>query len=1037
MNFLTVFVRPPGDLIYYILIMAVVLGCTLMTVGHHLWRGNRMTARLSIGAVGVLVAWLLLMAAAVFNVMGSGNGLSALQALEHAVTLLMLISLGWAFITSDSTALAHYGDRIAAGLSVGVLALWLLTGGAFIEALQMSGSPLVFVWLLAPIALLIGGVLVTTFYRDVIHDVPLKLVFAAVLLIGYTASFVQYTQGNVDSVLGAMRLGAMAGVCVALMLLYRTLMKRLVEQVRVLEQTALRPPIVSASAAAKDRPAPASGPRPVQSNERESMQLLHALGLMIEDARPSALPIQVVRAALEVLRADIGALIRVQDANYADIVIGFDRSRKRVVNGLALNLNDQPTLRNAIERLQQRPLFPDRNQAELDDLYSRLGVDQSGPTYFQPLSRDGQLSAVMMVGFPFSDRELTNPEIEMLKGLGVISAGLLALSDTAEDTRLLAEERAIQAMIQGVPLSQLSDEQILSARQSAMAELQKSRGDVDMLTRQVRQLEERISIERDRLAMTLADTDTDLSISQRVATVGQRQMMLREERDRLMERVRQMESALSGAGENGENSALQSLIVSLQRERDTLLSQRQRLESQLTTLQHAVSSPDKESTAAVIKSLDDDSDTLEAARDQMREKFALLQEQLSKFGVDSSPSGIAQLISQLYSERASLMGRITTLISEKDTLAQERGKLNQRLVNLRDSEQQINQLRRDINNVAADREAIIRQRDTLKAQRNELVERFEAVRKFRERVIERITMLESQLKQNQERFTHLATDGQLPAADNGAMVMELSKATSRIVELERELAALQGIKRKNGGKPLTAEETDMLVGLVQELRSPLTSMRGYIDLMLKETVGILGDMQRKFLQRVAVNVNRLGNMIEDIVRVSALDAGRVQLDHAPVDVVSVVEESVTEIMLPLREKGLEVTLDLPAEKAFLEGDREAFKQVVLQLLTNAYLVAPPHTVIDIQVQVGEFVDSAGGAAGIRLVVEDNGGGIADEDLPRVFLRRFEGENPLVAGLGDTGIGLSIARVLTEMQGGRISVASHGDKTRISVLFKIA
>ncbi|NOG49855.1 MAG: hypothetical protein HND48_10770 [Chloroflexi bacterium] len=122
---------------------------------------------------------------------------------------------------------------------------------------------------------------------------------------------------------------------------------------------------------------------------------------MIEDTHPSAVPGQVVRAALEMLRADIGALIRVQDANYADLVVVMDRARKKSEQGLAVSLAAQPTLKNAIERLQQRPLFPDRNQAELDDLYTRLGLDQtSGSAYFQPLTREGELAGRVDGGVP-------------------------------------------------------------------------------------------------------------------------------------------------------------------------------------------------------------------------------------------------------------------------------------------------------------------------------------------------------------------------------------------------------------------------------------------------------------------------------------------------------------------------------------------------------------------------------------------------------------------------------------------------------------
>jgi signal transduction histidine kinase len=268
------------------------------------------------------------------------------------------------------------------------------------------------------------------------------------------------------------------------------------------------------------------------------------------------------------------------------------------------------------------------------------------------------------------------------------------------------------------------------------------------------------------------------------------------------------------------------------------------------------------------------------------------------------------------------------------------------------------------------------------------------------------------------------------------MVFELSRAASRIVELERELSAMRfRMEAAGNGRDLSSEETDMLIGLAQELRTPITSMRGYIDLMLKESVGILGDMQRKFLQRVAVNASRLSNMIEDLVRVTALDAERVDLQRLDVDLVEVVEEAVTEVHTALREKGIELDLDLAGSVPSVVGDPDALKQVALQLLTNAYLVSPSGSVMRVAVSPHSF---EGGDrkqhSGALLVVEDHGSGIAPEDLPDVFQRRFTGENPLVPGLGDTGVGLAIAKALVEMHNGQIWVESQpGNGTRFNVL----
>src|SRR5690606_21354179 len=113
-----------------------------------------------------------------------------------------------------------------------------------------------------------------------------------------------------------------------------------------------------------------------------------------------------------------------------------------------------------------------------------------------------------------------------------------------------------------------------------------------------------------------------------------------------------------------------------------------------------------------------------------------------------------------------------------------------------------------------------RQRDLLRIQRDELVSRFEAVKKFRGRVVDRIEMLESQLKATQSDYAELAANSPGAASGDGssAMVFELSRAATRIVELERELSATRfRLESSGNGRALTGEETDMLIGLAQEL----------------------------------------------------------------------------------------------------------------------------------------------------------------------------------------------------------------------------
>ena len=164
---------------------------------------------------------------------------------------------------------------------------------------------------------------------------------------------------------------------------------------------------------------------------------MRALGIILENATPANIPQRIITAALQVLQADVGALLIIQDANYADILAAQDKALGRTISGMSINLDAQPTLVNSIERRAQRPLYPDRNIDELQDLYTRLDIEPIGPAYFQPLVQDKELLAVLVIGMPYSGRELDEWSRELLKGIGIIAAKLLALGRAAEEDRHL------------------------------------------------------------------------------------------------------------------------------------------------------------------------------------------------------------------------------------------------------------------------------------------------------------------------------------------------------------------------------------------------------------------------------------------------------------------------------------------------------------------------------------------------------------------------------------------------------------------------
>src|SRR5262249_39572207 len=137
--------------------------------------------------------------------------------------------------------------------------------------------------------------------------------------------------------------------------------------------------------------------------------------------------------------------------------------------------------------------------------------------------------------------------------------------------------------------------------------------------------------------------------------------------------------------------------------------------------------------------------------------------------------------------------------------------------------------------------------------------------------------------------------------------------------------------------------------IAQELRTPMSSIMGYTELLLRESVGILGSLQRKFLQRVKANTERMGVLLEDLIRITALDTGRMQLDSQKVDVIYAVEETIMNVSNHFREKGLTLRLTLAEGMPPITADRDALLQIFGHLLSNAALASPVEGEIELTV----------------------------------------------------------------------------------------
>jgi PAS domain S-box-containing protein len=222
-------------------------------------------------------------------------------------------------------------------------------------------------------------------------------------------------------------------------------------------------------------------------------------------------------------------------------------------------------------------------------------------------------------------------------------------------------------------------------------------------------------------------------------------------------------------------------------------------------------------------------------------------------------------------------------------------------------------------------------------------------------------------------------------------------------------------------RDVTQEESsrrakDQFLGNVShELRSPLTSIGGFVDLLRTDRLGELNERQKDVLRIVADNVTRLTALVADLLAVGHLDERRPKF--APLDLSRLLADAVALAGPTAAGKGIALRATIPPA-VVIEGDAGRISELVTNLLSNAIKYTDRGGV-----EVVAAVDDRGFAT---IEVIDTGIGIDAADFPRLFDRFFRAENPATRKVRGTGLGLSIARTVAEQHGGRIEVESTRD-----------
>ncbi|HXN57488.1 MAG TPA: response regulator [Candidatus Angelobacter sp.] len=235
----------------------------------------------------------------------------------------------------------------------------------------------------------------------------------------------------------------------------------------------------------------------------------------------------------------------------------------------------------------------------------------------------------------------------------------------------------------------------------------------------------------------------------------------------------------------------------------------------------------------------------------------------------------------------------------------------------------------------------------------------------------------------------------------------LRRADEEILHINRQLEQSNRYK------------SEFLANMSHELRTPLNAVLGFSEILLDATMNLTSGERTEFLRNIHSSGQHLLGLINDILDLAKIEAGKMELHAEEMPVAEALQE-VTSILEPMaRQQGLQLILAGLADVGVIKADRSKFKQVLYNLLSNAVKFTPPPGQITVTVK-----DSP---EQLTVSVHDTGIGMKEEDLPKLF-REFEQiDGSYTRRYQGTGLGLALCRRFVEMHGGRIWAESHFGK----------
>jgi signal transduction histidine kinase/putative methionine-R-sulfoxide reductase with GAF domain len=248
-------------------------------------------------------------------------------------------------------------------------------------------------------------------------------------------------------------------------------------------------------------------------------------------------------------------------------------------------------------------------------------------------------------------------------------------------------------------------------------------------------------------------------------------------------------------------------------------------------------------------------------------------------------------------------------------------------------------------------------------------------------------------------------------ADQIGLAVERLRARAEIEAKTRQLEEARASLHR-----IEEAKSDLISVVSHELRTPLTAIKAYTETLLDNSDSSSFPLHKKFLGIIDEECDRLSRMVNDVLDLSRMDSGRRRLNAVQLSLARLVEEVVPTVEPGLRERRLSLRVHLDPDLPSIEADPDLLKQVLVNLIHNAAKFSPQDREVSV---IGTATHDR-----IRIAVEDQGMGIPQDQLPRVFDRFYRVESEGVERIGGTGLGLAIVKGVVELHGGTVQVESE-------------